>query len=42
MPWYCDDMTFYQWGVGDDDSTMQSLENEQKEKQKGEKNEEHS
>lgn len=36
MPWYCDDMTFYQWGV------MQSLENEQKEKQKGEKNEEHS
>lgn len=31
MPWYCDDMTFYQWGV------MQSLENEQKEKQKGEK-----
>lgn len=29
MAWYCDDMTFYQWGV-DDDPTMRPSKNNQK------------
>lgn len=36
MPWYCDDMTFYQWGV-DDDSAKQLLKNDPQNKKENKK-----